>query len=200
VVRAGFRVFNSPDDLGSSWLASPPSVVSVPRPSGLRPSEASGLSQQPKPSSPALHRHLGVFTSHAPPRYSRPTSTVSRFPKAPRGSFLALQHLNLRNPSFHSPSPKSVRSALPCAPEGTSSGLATRSTCASVPQASKASFSPQRSWALPSRAFLLSGDRSNVPARLSAPALPYETSRPRTGASAASSHLKSRVPSRSQGL
>jgi hypothetical protein len=103
VVRADFRVLNSPANLESPWLAFPPSVVSVPRPSGLRSPEAFGLSQQPKPSSLALHRHLGVFTLHAPPRYPRPTSTVSRFPKAPRGSFPALQHLNLRNPSFHSP-------------------------------------------------------------------------------------------------
>jgi hypothetical protein len=99
VVRVCFRVLTSPN-LGSSWLASSPSALSIRGPPGLRFKQAIRPSQRPNPSSRALHRHLGVFTPQKPPPYSRPTSTAVRFPKAPRGSFPALQHLRSEKPFF----------------------------------------------------------------------------------------------------
>jgi len=56
-------------------------------------------------------------------------------------------------------------------------GLATLSTSRTVPTPSEASFSSQRSWASPFRAFLLPGDRSNRP-QSDLPSLRFPTKPP----------------------
>jgi len=63
-----------------------------------------------------------------------------------------------------------------------------------TPTPSGTSFSPQRSWASPFRAFLLPGDRRTLASSPSAPALSEKARRPSRGAPAASSHPKSRAP------
>jgi hypothetical protein len=90
--------------------------------------------------------------------------------------------------------PQNVPEACLAPEKSRPQGLATLSTRLPAPYPVEASFSPQRSWASPFRALLLSRDRRKVSLPLSAPALPCETSRPRIDASAASSPLKSRTP------
>jgi len=128
-------------------------------------------------SSYALRRHRSVVSFRKPPLYSRPTSTVIRFPKTPRVSFNALQHIQIEEP-FGSPNHSARR------PSGValhtrksrSQGLATLLAVSAL-QPLDASFSIQRSWASPFRAFHSSpviGPR--FPKILSAPALPCITS------------------------
>jgi hypothetical protein len=128
-------------------------------------------------SSFALRRHRSVVSFRKPPSYSRPTSTVIRFPKTPRVSFDALQHIRIEEP-FGSPNHSARR------PSGValhtrksrSRGLATLSAAFAL-QPLDASFSIQRSWASPFRAFYSSPViRSWFPRTLSAPALPCITS------------------------
>jgi len=148
------------------------------------------------PSSPALPRHLGVLTFHKPPPYLGSGDYAPHpVPVTPRFRFLALQHMKSKvpfpkHPEFSPDVPKACLAPEKSRPQG----LATLSTCLPAPYPVEASFSPQRSWASPFRALLLPRDRKKVSLPLSAPALPCETSRPRIGASAASSPLKSRTP------
>lgn len=107
-------------------------------------------------SSSALRRHRSVVSFRKPPSYSRPTSTVIRFPKTPRVSFEALQHIQIEEP-FFSPNHSARR------PSGfalhtrksRSQGLATLPAAFAL-RTLEASFSFQRSWASPFRAFLSS--------------------------------------------
>jgi hypothetical protein len=128
-------------------------------------------------SSYALGRHRSVVPFSLPPSYRRPTSTVNRFSKAPRISFIALQH-------FRTEEPFCALDRLAQRPSGFAlltrkshpQGLATLSM-ESAPRPLEASFNFQRSWALPFRAFNSSPViGSPFPMTSSALALPCITS------------------------
>jgi len=128
-------------------------------------------------SSSALGRHRSVVSFSMPPSYRRPTSTVIHFPKAPRISFIALQHLRIEEP-FCAPNLSARRSSgfALLARKFHPQGLATLSV-RSAPPPSEASFNFQRSWALPFRAFhSFPVIGSPFPTTSSAPALPCITS------------------------
>jgi len=128
-------------------------------------------------SSYALGRHRSVVSFFLPPSYQRPTSTVIRFPKAPRLSFMALQHLRIEEP-FSAPDLSIERPSgfALLARKSHPQGLATLSM-ESAPRTLEASFNFQRSWALPFRAFNSSPViGSSFPTTLSALALPCITS------------------------
>jgi hypothetical protein len=145
------RVFSSQNRLGTSLNCSP------------------GLS------SPALQRHLSVFPGRSPPPYQRPRPTLSRLREAPRLSFPALQHVRIPWPFFalHRLMQRPAGFASPTGSPVPRVWLPSRRRQLTEP--SEASFSSQRSWASPSRAFLLLGDQQRVSPPPSAPALPCET-------------------------
>jgi len=102
---------------------------------------------------------------------------VNRFSKAPRLSFVALQHLRIEEP-FSSPDLSIQRSSgfALLARKSHPQGLATLSM-ESAPRTSEASFNFQRSWASPFRAFHSSPVIGpSFPTTSSAPALPCITS------------------------
>jgi hypothetical protein len=128
-------------------------------------------------SSYALGRHRSVVSFFLPPSYRRPTSTVIRFPKAPRLSFIALQHLRTEEP-FYAPDLSIMRPSgfALLARKSHPQGLATLSV-ESDPRTLEVSFNFQRSWALPFRAFNSSPViGSSFPTTSSAHALPCITS------------------------
>lgn len=147
------------------------------------------------PSSSALARHLGVLTFHGPPSYLEEPFPIPLFQKRLASAFRPHSICGAKGPSqkLTGFSPW-VPAACLASGKSRSQGLATLSARLSTLRPLEAFFSSQRSRASPFRALLLSGDREKVSLPLSAPALPCETSRPRIGASAASSHLRSRTP------
>jgi hypothetical protein len=130
------------------------------------------------PNSPLLPSsgHLSVLPIRSPSPYQALLPTRRTLQKTPRLSFFALQHFQVRSPFFSSNRlagrPKNLATSL-----GSSTlRVWLPSRCLQPSQPLEASFSSQRSWASPSRAFLLPDDRSWVSPEPSAPALPCETS------------------------
>jgi len=177
-----------------------PSPLSPSNPVGLRVFSLSNdfVSYPTKSSSLALARHLGVFTFKKPLSYWGNMSTTSLVQKAPRSRDSTLQHLKNPEPFlFTLGFPRASWRLCRLPRKSRSQGLATLSARLSTLDPLEASFSSRRSGASPFRAFLLSSDRKKVSLLLSARALSYQTQRPDIGASAASSHRKSRSPFRS---
>jgi len=82
-------------------LPSPFSSLGCPGPEGFQFRAAlSPTLIRPRFSSSALRRHRSVVSFRKPTSYPRPTSTVIRFPKTPRVSFDALQHIQIEEPFF----------------------------------------------------------------------------------------------------
>lgn len=159
MVFACFRV-SLPDCLGSAWLASSPFVLGFPWTLG---SSTSGPLDElefhfSSSSSLALRRHLSVLTSQAPPLYMRLMPTMNRIREAPHSECSALQHIQIAC-SYLSLSFESVRPALLCGPEVPPLGFGYPFDGVQVTRPSGASFSSQRSWASPFKAFLRPNDR-----------------------------------------
>jgi len=96
---------------------------------------------------------VASFPFHKPPSYRCPTSTVIRLPKAPRVSLTTLQRMRIEEPFFsrHLAVKRPSGFALHTR-KSRSQGLATLSA-ASALRTLEASFSVQRSWVSPFRAF-----------------------------------------------
>jgi len=111
-----------------------------------------------------------------PSLYQRLTSTVIHSRKTPRSSFAALQHFRKKKTLQSSMNSfKLMSGKLYPAPQTPHPRvwLPSRWRLAFLPL--EASFSSQRSWASPFRAFLLLGDRRRVPSPPSTPALVAKT-------------------------
>jgi len=161
----------------------------------FEPSRPLGESEfiSPSESSLALRRHLSVFASQASPfdLCLMPTMIHSR--TAPRTECLPFSISGSETPSFHFLT-KASGSHLPCAPEVPPVGFGYPFDGIQVFRPSETSFSLQRSWASPFRAFLRHVDREM---------LSQSSFRPRTflqglvgpciGASTVSSHRTSRT-------
>jgi len=104
------------------------------------------------------------------------TSTVYLVQKIPRVSFSTLQHFQQKEPFFSHSSFKKRPDRFALLSGSPILGFGYPLDGSIVLFASVASFSSQRSWASPSKAFLLPGDRRRVSSPLSARALPYQTS------------------------
>jgi hypothetical protein len=90
-------------------------------------------------------------------------------------SFPTLQHLRLKAPFFSlRVSPKRLRNSAQL-PRSPTPRVWLPSLRCQLLQASETSFSPQRSWASPFKAFLLPHDRTTLSNDPSAHALPYKT-------------------------
>jgi len=111
--------------------------------------------------SPALPLHHSVSHSKSPPIYLQPRDRPSRVRKAPCLSSPALQHFRIQEPFFSLLRSKKRLSGLPSHSEGSHAGFGYPLCELIVQRPSEASFSSQRSWASPFRAFLLPGDRFN---------------------------------------
>jgi hypothetical protein len=118
------RASESPSGtLGSSWLASSPFALGIPRALGSSGSEPRGTSRRiPRRSSPALPRHpsglaLPLVASH---RGARPTLPP---PRSSSHRSTALQHMRKEEPFLSLSLRPSVRTALPCHPKDPSSGF-----------------------------------------------------------------------------
>lgn len=112
----------------------------------------------PRRTSPALRRRHSVLASSSPASERVLGRPLRPRPKAPRLSFLALQHTQVRGPFFsvflRRPSGRRCLVSRKSRPQG----LATLSAD-SAPELLETSFSLRRSWASPYRALLLPGDR-----------------------------------------
>lgn len=152
-----------------------PRLSPDPRVFGPSSHRAIQVNAPPGCSSPALQRHLSVLPLRSPPFYRCPRETRSRPRKAPRRSFATLQHIQVPRPFFARLRLKSrpVGLAQPTGSPALRVWLPSRRCQLALPL--EASFSPQRSWALPFRAFLLPDGRSGVSPRPAAPALSRET-------------------------
>jgi len=161
-VFACFRV-SHPKNLEGLWLASSPSVLGFPRTLGSSAFRA-----------PRRFRILIVgrllsctstppqrLSSRASPSYSRLMPTMIRSRKAPRYVHPALQHLRIRRTPLFAPfRRRSTGFTLPA--EGPAPRVWLPFQRPQVPRPLEASFSPQRSWASPFRAFLRCRDRKPV--------------------------------------
>jgi hypothetical protein len=95
--------------------------------------------------------------------------------QAPRLSFKALQHLRPKVPFFSLPVAKKRLENSAQSPRSPTPRVWLPSLRCQLLQASETSFSPQRSWASPFKAFLLPHDRTTLSNDPSAHALPYKT-------------------------
>jgi hypothetical protein len=177
-------------------LSPPRSSLAFPGPAGLQSHRPLyGFDKSSRPARPLLP--LGATPTVSPTKCRLPTRVSGR----PGSTFE--RHLAEAPAPFSMSGPWCPSSHMTF---GHASDEPTRSTRSPVlrvwlpsrrrqpPKPSEASFSSQRSWASPFRAFLLPGDRQDVSTLSSAPALFQQTSRPVAGAPAASAPRKSRPP------
>jgi hypothetical protein len=152
-----------------------PRLSPDPRVFGPSSRRAIQVNAPPGCSSPALQRHLSVSPLRSPLPCRRPRETRDRPRKAPRRSFVTLQRIRVSRPFFSRLRLKScpVGLARPTGSPALRVWLPSRRRQLATPL--EASFSPQRSWASPFRAFLLPHGRSRVSPRSAALALSRET-------------------------
>lgn len=131
------------------------------------------------PDDPPMHFRatLSGFPSCLPRFYRWPRSTSDQPQNAPRIRSLALQHFRRRSSFFSFPllkeRPKSI--ALLSESPAFRVWLPSSRRCFLTTSTLEASFSPQRSWASPFRAFLPLGDPKPVSQPRFVPALCYKT-------------------------
>lgn len=126
-------------------------------------------------SSPALRRHHSVLPLCEPPVYRRRMSYMHRFRRTPAKASRPFSISGSEAPSFRVLFRVRVRSTLPYRPEVPHPRFGYPLCGLEGPRSLKASFSLQRSWAFPFRAFLPPGDRNGVSSAPSALALSHET-------------------------
>jgi hypothetical protein len=166
------------------WLAFSPFAPGLTRAIGSsNPGPRGSCRQAPRTSSPVLGRHLNGLPHHALLRQKvRPTLLSYR--SSSRHSS-TLQHVQTKRPLFSLGFWPSIRSTKPCRPKVPTSGFG-------YPPAGVSLFALGSLFQLPTLLgfslqgfFLIPGRVLRFPKKPSAPALPHQTLRPGTGASAA---------------